>query len=160
VAIQYPLVNGFRFAWSSVEIRLAGDITLGCTEINYSIKTDRAYVRGAGALPIGQTLGNFTYEADLSILVSEFDQFMTNLGPQAMTQFWDIVVSYDSGIGLFNASPLAVVQDTIQSATITEISAAVSSGSSDGLVRKITLMPSGLLLNGVAATPDQPTVSG
>jgi hypothetical protein len=160
LAIQYPLVNGFRHAWSSCEIRLAGDITLGCTEINYSIKTDRAYVRGAGALPIGQTLGNFTYEADLSILVAEFDQFMTLLGPQAMTQFWDIVVSYDAGVGLINASPLAVIQDTIQQATITEISAAVSSGSADGLVRKITLMPSGLLLNGVAATPDQPTTSG
>lgn len=160
MAIQYPLVRGFRHSWSSVEFRLAGDVTLGCTEINYSIKTDRSYVRGAGAIPLGQTLGNFTFEADLSILVAEFDQFMTLLGPQAMTQFWDIVVSYDAGIGLANGSPLAVVQDTIQQATITEISAAVSSGSSDGLVRKLTLMPSGLLLNGVAATPDIPNVSG
>lgn len=156
MSIAYPLVNGFRFAWSSVELRLAGDITLGCTEINYSVKTDRAYVRGAGALPIGQTLGNFTYEADLSILVSEFDQFMTLLGPQAMQQFWDIVVSHDAGIGLIDASPLAVVQDTIQQCTITEISAAASSGSADALVRKVTLMPSGILFNGVAVTPDQP----
>jgi len=160
MSIAYPLTNGFRHSWSSVEFRLAGDITLGCTEINYSMKTDRAYVRGAGALPIGQTLGNYTYEADLSILVSEFDAFMTLLGDQATTRFWDIVVSYDAGIGLADGSPLSVIQDTIQAATITEISAAVSSGSADALVRKLTLMPSGLLLNGVAQGPSQPTVAG
>lgn len=160
MAIQYPLTNGFRHSWSSIEFRLAGDITLGCTEINYAVKTDRGYVRGAGALPIGQTLGNFTFEADLSILVSEFDQVMQLLGPQAMTQFWDIVVSYDAGVGLIDASPLAVIQDTIQQVTITEIAAAASSGSADGLTRKFTLMPSGILWNGVSLTPDQPRASG
>lgn len=156
MSIQYPLTNGFRHAWSSIEIRLAGDITLGCTEINYSVKTDRGYVRGAGALPLGQTLGNFTFEADLSILESEFDQVMQLLGEQAMTQFWDIVVSYDAGIGLIDASPLAVIQDTIVQATITEISGSQSSGSSDAIVRKLTLMPSGILWNGVSLTPDIP----
>lgn len=160
MALQYPLVNGFRHAWSSVEIRTAGDITLGCTEINYSLKTDRSYVRGAGALPIGQTLGNYTYEADLSILVSEFDQFMTLLGEQATTKFWDIVVSYDAGIGLVDGSSLSVVQDTIQACSITEIGASASSGSSDALVRKLTLMPTLILWNGVAQGPSQPTNGG
>ncbi len=156
MGIQYPLVNGFRHSWSSLEVRLAGDITLGCTEINYSVKTDRGYVRGAGAIPLGQTLGNFTFEADLSILEAEFNQFMLTLGFQAMTNFWDIVVSYDAGIGLLDGSALPVIQDTIQQATITEISGAQSSGSSDALVRKITLMPSGILWNGLTLTPDIP----
>jgi hypothetical protein len=156
LALSYPLINGFRHAWSSIEIRLVGDVSLGCTEINYSTKTDRGYVRGAGALPIGQTLGNFTYEADFSILESEFASLMTNLGAQAMTQFWDIVVSYDAGVGLADGSPLAVIQDTIQACTITEISGSQSSGSSDAIVRKLTLMPSGILWNGVSLTPDFP----
>lgn len=156
MAIQYPLIRGVRHSWSSIEFRLAGDITIGVTEINYSEKTDRGYVRGAGAIPLGQTLGNWTYEADVSILESEFDQFMTLLGEQAMTKFWDIVVSYDAGIGLIDASPLAVIQDTIQACSITEIGAAASSGSTDAIVRKLTLMPSGILWNGVAHGPTIP----
>lgn len=156
MAIQYPLINGFRHSWSSIEFRLAGDITIGVTEINYSEKTDRGYVRGAGAIPVGQTLGNWTYEADVTILLAEFNQFMTLLGAQAMTQFWDIVVSYDAGIGLVDGSPLAVIQDTIQGVSITEMAAAASNGSTDATTRKFTLMPSGLLWNGVAHGPSIP----
>ncbi len=154
--IQAPLIRGFRHSWSSIEFRLAGDITIGVTEINYSEKTDRGYVRGAGAIPLGQTLGNWTYEADISILESEFDQFMTLLGEQAMTKFWDIVVSYDAGIGLIDAGTLSVIQDTIQNCSILDIGAAASSGSTDAIVRKMTLLPSGILWNGVVHGPSIP----
>lgn len=159
MAIPYPLVNGVRHSWSSIEIRAAGGIILGVTEINYSPTLDPAVVRGAGSLPIGHTLGNAEFDGDFSILLEEFNSLMTLLGSGAMTIPFDIVVAYDPSLGTVATSGMSVIVDTLQSCRISKIENTASSGSTDALVRKCTLKYLGLLLNGVSPLPTQPTAS-
>jgi hypothetical protein len=159
MATAYPLVNGVRHSWSSVEIRVAGQIILGVTEINYSPTLDPAVVRGAGALPIGHTLGNAEFAGDFSILLEEFNALMTVLGQGAMTVPFDIVTAYDATIGGVAAGGLSVIVDTLQTCRISQIDNAASSGSTDAIVRKCTLKYLGLLLNGVSPMPQQPNAS-
>ena len=162
MAIAYPLVNGFRHSYAQLEIRVAGSIVLGITELNYSWKLEPAVVRGAGALPIGLTLGNADYDADFSILLEEFNSLMDILGAQgpALTVPFDIVAAYDPTIGqLSNPQNLSVLVDTVKGCRITNIEHSSSSGSTDAIVRKCTVKPLGILINGVSPMPEQPTAA-
>lgn len=152
-AIPYPLINGQRHSWSSIEIRLNGNIVLGLTEINYSPTLEPGVVRGAGALPIGHTLGNAEYEGDFTILLDEFNALTTALGAAWMTKPFDIVVSYDE-----SASGLSTIVDTLGGCRITKVEAGASADSTDPITRKCTVKYLTLLLNGVSPMPAQPTI--
>jgi hypothetical protein len=157
--VAFPMINGVRHSWSSVEIRLDNGIVLGITEINYSPKLEPGIVRGAGALPIAFTLGNAEYDGDFTILLEEFNSLMTQLGPGAMTVSFDIVVSYDATLGNVTEGGLSVIVDTLKGCRITSIEHGASSGSTDAIVRKCTVKPMSMLLNGVSPMPDQPTAA-
>ena len=159
MAIAYPLINGVRHSFSSVEIRLNNSIVLGITEINYTPTLDPAVVRGAGALPIALTLGNAEYDGDFSILLEEFNQLQTQLGEGMMVVAFDIVISYDATIGNVPDGGLSVIVDTLKGCRITKIEHGASSGSTDAIVRKCTIKPMDILLNGLRVGPEQPTAA-
>lgn len=157
MAVQFPLVNGVRHSWTSVECKLAGGVVAGITEFNYSPKLEAATVRGAGPLPIGTTTGLASYTADFTILLEEFNQFVTTLGPAWMTAFFDFEISYsDEG---YAAAGLSTITDSVRRCRITEVGAAASNGSGDATVRKVTLLPLEMYLNGVSPMPNQPSLS-
>lgn len=157
MAVAFPLVNGVRHSWTSVEIKVAGSIIGGITEINYAPKLEAATVRGAGPLPIGTTTGLASYTADFTILLEEFNSLTLALGPAWMTAFFDVDVSYsDEG---YTAAGLSTINDSIRRVRITEVTAAASNGSGDPLVRKCTLLPLEMYLNGVSPMPNQPSIS-
>ena len=153
---QYPLVNGVRRSWTSVEAKFAVAVIGGITEINYAPKLDPAKVRGAGPLIIGMTTGLADYSADCSMLLAEYSELQTMLGPAFFTAFFDIEVSYsDEG---YTAAGLPVITDWMK-VRISEVSAAMSNGSADALVRKLTLVPIDMRLNGVSPMPNQPSMA-
>lgn len=155
--VSYPLINGVRHSWSSVEAKIAGAVIGGITEINYAPKLEPGKVRGAGPRIIGMTTGQADYSADCSILLAEYAELQTMLGAQFLTAFFDVEVSYsDEG---YSTSGLLTITDTFK-CRITEVSAAMSSGSTDGLVRKLTLAPIDMRLNGVDPMPAQPSAAG
>lgn len=158
-AIQYPLINGTRHSWSSIEFRANGTVILGCTEINYSPKLDPAVVRGAGSLPIALTLGNAEFEGDFSLLLEEFNNLVTALGDGFMAVPFDITVSYDATLGGVLDGGLSVIVDTLQGCRITSVESAASSGSTDAIVRKCAIKPMAVLLNGVNPMAQQPTAA-
>lgn len=159
-AIPYPLINGVRHSYSSVETRVNGIIILGCTEVNYTPTLDPAVVRAAGALPIGLTLGNMEYEGDITLLLQEFNNLIVQLGDGFMTVPFDIIVNYDPGLGgVTTGQGLEVITDTLQGCRITKVEASQSSGSTDAIVRKCTLKPTAVLLNGFRPGPEQPTAA-
>ena len=157
MSIAYPLIGGVRHSWSSVEIRVAGQVILGITEINYSPALEPAEVRGAGSLPIALTLGNASFEGDFTILLEEFNSLATALGDGMMAVSFDIVVAYDATLGNVASGGLSVIVDTLKGCRITKVEASNSSGSTDASTRKCTIKPMMVLLNGVRATPEQPT---
>ena len=159
MAVSYPQINGARHSWSSVELRINGNIILGCTELNYSPKLEPGVVRGAGSLPIAHTLGNAEFDGDFSILLEEFNRLMKQLGSGAMAKTFDIIASYDATLGGVQSGGLSVIVDTLRGCRITSIENSASSGSTDPNVRKCTVKPLLILLNGVQVTPEQPTAA-
>ncbi len=152
-AIPYPLINGVRHSWSSIECRLNGNIILGVTEVNYSPTLEPGVVRGAGPRPIGHTLGQVEYEGDFTLLLEEFNALVTALGAGWMTRPFDVVVTYDE-----SGSGLSTIVDTLGSCRITKVEASNSADSTDASTRKCTLKFLSLLLNGVDPMPVQPTI--
>jgi hypothetical protein len=129
----------------------------GITEINYSPKLEAAYVRGAGSVPVGVTTGLASFSADMTLLLAEADQFQLSLGPSFMTAFFDVEVNYsDEG---YTGAGFKVITDSIRKCRITEVSQALSNGNGDGLVRKYTLLPLELYMNGISPVPNQPSIS-
>lgn len=152
--VQFPLVNGVRHSWASVEARVNGQIVLGFTEVNYSDGLEPGIVKAAGALPIALTTGDASFDGDFTILLEEFNQLVAALGPRWKLVPFDIVCTYaeeDSG--------LTTIVDTIKGCRITKTEAGNSSGSTDGTVRKCTIKPMGLLWNGVDSMPAQPKLT-
>jgi len=161
---SYPLTNGVRHSWASVGISAGGVTYGGVTECNYSPKLDAQYVRGAGPLPIGTTTGMATMTADMTMLEEEFKMFILTLGSPGligggagfMTSFFNVEVT-KSNEGYIEGG-MSTIIDTF-TARITEVSAAMQASSGDALVRKMTLLPITMRLNGASPFPNMPSLS-
>ena|SRR5690348_3993599 len=163
-ALSYPLVNGVRHSWASVAITAGGLPFGGVTEINYAPKLDAQYVRGAGPNPIATTTGLASMTADMTMLEEEFKLLMQTLGSPGligggagfMTSFFDIEVTKSNEGYILGG--MSTIIDTLQ-CRITEVSAAMQASSGDALVRKMTLLPITMRLNGASPFPNMPSLS-
>ena len=99
-AADYPLINGTRHEWSSVEIKVAGQIYLGVKEIKYSDKLEPNKLRGTHAEAIGRTRGEYNAEdGSVVMYLQEANALRQALGPGYKEVPFDIVVSYsDEGV--------------------------------------------------------------
>lgn len=154
MATPYPLTNGVRHSWASVEIKLSDDIILGITEINYKDNLDPSVVRGAGPRPIAFTTGNYEADGDFTILLEEFNTLLQKLGDGWKTQQFDIIVTYDE-----SKSGLSTIVDTLKGCRITSTEGSNSSSNSDPSLRKLPFKCLDILWNGVSSLPAQAQVS-
>ncbi len=92
--LSYPLVNGMRHEWSSVELKLDGDVYVGVKEVKYSQTLKGSKMRGTHPAPIGRTRGEYDSEASIVLWFAEGVQFRKKLGAGYMEKAFDIVVSY------------------------------------------------------------------
>lgn len=152
MSVSYPMVNGKRHSWASVELRVDSDIILGITEIDYKASLDPGEVRGAGSAPIAFTMGNSSFEGSFSILLEEFNTLVSKLGAGWMGNAIEIIVSYDE-----SGSGLTTIVDTIQGVRMTSVENSLSASSTDPTVRKLPFKALNILYNGQAATPQAPT---
>jgi hypothetical protein len=161
---SYPLTNGVRHSWASVAVTAGGLGFGGVVEVNYAPKLDAQYVRGAGPLPIGTTTGLATMTADMTMLEQEFKTFQQTLGSPSlvgggagfMTSFFECEVQ-KSNEGYIEGG-MSTITDSFMS-RITEVSAAMQASSGDALVRKMTLLPITMRLNGASPFPNMPSLS-
>lgn len=150
--IPYPLINGVRHDWSSIELHVAGQIVIGRKSINYSRVRTRAMAEGASPDPIGKTRGRNAYKADLELYLAEFNQIQALLSEQAAALggengagygdvFFDVVVMYSS-------RGFDQITDTIKGCTLdsTDVAHGISP---DALSRKFELNPLKILFNGL-----------
>ncbi len=151
-AIQYPLVNGRRFDYSSVRISFAGKNYIGVKEISYKMQLQPGDVYGTSAMKLGRTRGQFKPEASFSMYREEWGDFLIFLstGPPAqqagivtppggfMEVPFDIYVNiYEQGQGV-QLTQIPPQQDKIIGCRIADVDH-VYSASADALLVKCVL---------------------
>lgn len=138
--LQFPLINGAGFSYSSIELKINGLIFRGFKSINYELSRERGKVYGNSPDPLFKTVGKADYTCDAEIYVAEWYAFLAQLGAGFGDVFFPILVSYAQ-------AGFDTVQDSILGCTIDKISASQSEGT-DPLVRKVEFNPLKILLNG------------
>ena len=139
--LSYPLVNGYRHSWASIEVKLNGQIFYA-TSVNYSRKRNRTIVRENHPDPVGKTIGANEYSADLEMLLAEYNALQAGLIAAANQQglnggygdvFFQVVVQYSE-------NGLDTVTDTIDGCTMDSTEASNAEGT-DPTKRKFELSP-------------------
>lgn len=146
--LSYPLVNGNRHAWASVEIKLAG-LIFYCTAINYARKRNREMVRLNHPDPVGKTIGENDYTGDCEMLVAEYNAFQAALIAQASAQglnggYGDIRFP---AIVTYTENGFDTIVDTLIGCTMDSTDAAGAQGP-NAIKRKFDLSPLKILFNG------------
>lgn len=147
-ALQYPLVNGVRHSFASIEVKVAGQIYYA-TSVNYSRKRNRTIVRENHPDPVGKTRGSNDYTADIEMLLAEFNLLQAALVAQANQQglnggygdvFFEVVVTYSE-------NGLDTVADHIIGCTLDSTESSNAEGT-DPTKRKFEMSPLKILFNG------------
>ena len=91
---DYPLINGLRFDYSSVEINANGSVLRGVKEISYSHKLEPGLVRGTSAQIQGRTRGQYEPEGSMTLYKQEALELIQALGGGYMEKSFDLVVHF------------------------------------------------------------------
>lgn len=152
-SIAYPLVNGVRHGFSSIEFKLAGQIFVGFKSIKYGRKRTRVEVRGNSPDPIAKTRGDNAYTGSCEMYLAEWNLFQSALIAAAKVAFgntdgkgWGDVAFQT--LVTYNENGFDTIIDTLNGCTADEISADQQQNP-DPLVRMIDLAPLKILFNGV-----------
>ncbi len=76
---DYPLINGHKYDYSSIELDFNGTIYLGVQEISYTQTLEPGIVRGTSAQKLARTRGEHDAEGTLVMYKQDFDEFITDL---------------------------------------------------------------------------------
>ncbi len=139
--ISYPLINGVRHSFSSIELKLKGQIFVGFKSINYSRTRSRAFVRGNHPDPIGKTQGENEYSADCELYLAEWNKFQKDLGAGYGDLPFEVFVTY-------SANGFDTIQDVIRGCTMDSTEASNAQGP-DASIRKFDMNPLKILFDGV-----------
>lgn len=141
--MDYPLINGTRHEWSSIEIKLRSDVYIGVKEIKYSDSLKGTKLRGTHPKPIGRTRGEYDAEASIVLWFAEASIFRKALGPGYKEVPFDIVVSYTE-------DGFETIVDEIIGARITKDEGGGSQGP-DGLSTPWDLDPMDIIWDGISS---------
>lgn len=130
--VPYPLINGVRFDFSSVEIAIGALVFNGIKEVTYKHTLDPGMMRGARAAVMGRTRGKYDPEASITFYKSEYQDFIRALGPNYMLAEWTAVVNYQE------LPALQIVTDTLVQCRLKSAENSHSEGE-DALVVKCDL---------------------
>lgn len=144
--IAYPLVNGCRHSFVSIELKLNGQIFTGFKEINYSRTRSRSVVMGNNADPLGKTRGTNEYKADCTLYLAEFNAFVLDtLGGTANGGYGDVFFAIAV---TYSENGLDTIVDTLTGCTLDSTDASNSQGN-DPTIRKFELNSLKILFNDV-----------
>lgn len=93
--MQYPLINGFRHDWSSVNLSIDGSQRqLSLQSLSYSNPRSSTAVYGTSPQKIGDTRGTEECKCSIELLFSEYRAFIKKLGPGYKDKYFDVTVSF------------------------------------------------------------------
>lgn len=90
----FPLINGRRFSFASLDCRVRGIPVVGIKELSYSDKLEPGAVRGTKAQSLGRTLGDYECDGSITIYREEFDALVAELGDGYGGIAFDITAHY------------------------------------------------------------------
>lgn len=139
--ISYPLINGVRHGFSSIELKIKDQIFIGFKSINYSVTRSRAKVMGNHPDPIGWTRGENEYKADCELYLAEWSLLQSQLGKGWGDIPFSVLVTYGE-------NGFDTISDELTGCHLdgTDIS---NGQGSDALIRKVDLNPLKIILNGL-----------
>lgn len=90
----YPLVNGNRYSWASVEIAVNNLRLKGVKELSFKNGLEPGEMRGTGPQKLGRTRGDLKPEAAITLYMQEFYALQAALGEGYMEVEFGIVASF------------------------------------------------------------------
>jgi hypothetical protein len=142
LSVAYPLVNGHRYSFASIEAIFNGIPYIGFSAINYKPSLKATMVYGSRPQALGRTRGKQEHTFDFEMYRLEFEIFKATLGIGGVgfgeTPF-DVVVQYAETLQ-------PVTTDTIISARIEEVDLSNTDGTDPSKV-KCTCSVMQILLN-------------
>jgi hypothetical protein len=144
IPISYPLINGHRYSWTSLEIGLNGVTMRGVSSIDYGDELKPGKMRGTGPNVIGRTRGEYDADVELEMYRLEWENLKSSLG-QSGTGFGEsafpITVQYAE-------ANQPVVTDTIEGSRVTKVRTGGAEGTDPTKV-KLSIDCTRILHNGV-----------
>lgn len=142
---NYPLINGHRYDFSSIDFRYQTPTgvmvrTVGIKEISYSDSLEPGKVRGNHAQNVGRTRGEYSAEASITLYKQEFDEMIALMGTGYGEKYFDISVSYAEA-----GSPTKT--DLVTGNRIKRVENSGSEGN-EALIVKVDLDPSDVYRDG------------
>ena len=92
--MNYPLINGYRHSFASIELNVNGRRIVGFAALNYSDSVERGKVRGNHPVALGMTRGDYDAEASLTLYNEEWDELATALGDGLYDAVFDITATF------------------------------------------------------------------
>lgn len=137
-----PIINGYVYGYSSVEIQFGGWVFRGIKSIDYSHKRTPGKIRGTHPQILGRTRGQYEAEGSLVMWKHAWDRLRDGLGEGYLEVEFPICVTYSE------RGPLGTTVDILYACQIVDVSQSHSEGG-DGLEVKLTLDIYMILENGL-----------
>ena len=144
---EYPMINGVRHDWSSVQCDVAGFRFRGLKSLSYKHSLDPGEVRGTGPQVLGTTLGTYSAEGSLEMYLREYYFLIGKLGPGYLATSFNITSKYSA----FKGDP--IIKDQLIGCRI-KTPAKDLSQSNEALTVKVDLFVTLLIENGVNPLPE------
>lgn len=142
--ISYPLVNGHRYSFTSIEFGANGIVTRGVSSIDYGDGLMPGKMRGTGPNVVGRTRGEYDADAEIEMYRLEWENLKATLGVSGVgfgeTAF-PIQVQYAE-------ANQPVITDTLEGCRVTKVRTGGQEGNDPTKV-KISLDLLRVLHNGV-----------
>ncbi len=127
------MVNGHKYDWESVEIKLPNGTAIGITDINYNDEKGIEKRYGKGAVPRGYGRKNYNASGDITIDRDEYESLKNALGGTVYGDNpFQIVVSYGN-------NDMPTVTDTLPDVLIAKQSTGAKQDSENAGEMKLDL---------------------
>jgi hypothetical protein len=143
MAVGYPLINGVKYDFSSIEIDMGSDggIVTGISEISYSHGLEPGEARGTHPQILARTRGTYSAEGSITMYKAEYATWIASMGDGYQEKSFDITVVYSEPDGD------GTVTDVLYGCRMGVTENSASSGT-DPLSVTVPIMPAYIVENG------------
>jgi hypothetical protein len=92
---DYPLINGLRHDWSSIQLVINETIKpIGVKELSYKHSLEPGEVRGTHPQVLGHTLGTYSAEGSFTLYLEEYKEMIAQFGEGFLATVFNLTINY------------------------------------------------------------------